>query len=98
MRSPTARTKQFLEAQLTAHLDKQASQIQKVSAQLEASKYCAARGKISRTENRTAKCLSEKEQEDFNHAVFVLAFFSRQQDRELLGAISRDLLDCPCRV
>jgi hypothetical protein len=27
-----------------------------------------------------------------------LAFFSRRQDRELLGAISRGLLDCSCRV
>jgi len=27
-----------------------------------------------------------------------LAFFSRRQDRELLGAISRGLLDCPRRV
>jgi hypothetical protein len=38
MRSPTARTKRFLEAQLTARLDEQASQIQKVTAQFEASK------------------------------------------------------------
>ena len=42
--------------------------------------------------------LSEREQENFNHALFALAFFSRRQDRELLGAISRGLLDCPCRV
>jgi hypothetical protein len=39
--------------------------------------------------------LSERERENFNHAVFALAFFSRRQDRELLGAISRGLLDCP---
>ncbi len=55
-------------------------------------------GKISRTENRTAKCLSERERENFNHAVFALAFFSRRQDRESPGAISRGLLDCPCRL
>jgi len=30
--------------------------------------------------------------------LFALAFFSRRQDRELLGAISRGLLDCPCRL
>ena len=48
--------------------------------------------------NRTAKCLSERERENFNQAVFALAFFSRRQDRELPGAISRGLLDCPCRV
>ena len=29
---------------------------------------------------------------------FCLGFFSRRQDRELRGAISRGLLDCPCRV
>jgi hypothetical protein len=34
----------------------------------------------------------------FNHALLAFAFFSGQQDRELLGAISRGLLDCPCRV
>jgi hypothetical protein len=39
--------------------------------------------------------LPESERENFNQAVFALAFFSRQQDRELLGAISRGLLDCP---
>jgi hypothetical protein len=44
------------------------------------------------------KMLAESEREIFNHAVFTLAFFSRRQDRELLGAISRGLLDCPCRV
>jgi hypothetical protein len=49
-------------------------------------------GKISRTENRTAKCLSERERENFNDALFAFAFFSRPQDRELLGAISRGLL------
>jgi hypothetical protein len=38
MRSPTARAKRFLEAQFTARLDEQASQIQKVSAQLETRK------------------------------------------------------------
>jgi hypothetical protein len=31
------------------------------------------------------------ERENFNHALFALAFFSRRQDRELLGAISRGL-------
>ena len=30
--------------------------------------------------------------------LFAFAFFSRRQDRELLGAISRGLLDCPPRV
>jgi len=30
--------------------------------------------------------------------LFALAFFSPRQDRELLGAIFRGLLDCPCRV
>jgi hypothetical protein len=49
-------------------------------------------GKFSRTENRTAKCLSERERENFNDALFAFAFFSRPQDRELLGAISRGLL------
>jgi hypothetical protein len=44
------------------------------------------------------KCLPESERENFNHAVFTFAFFSRRQDRELFGAISRGLLDCPCRV
>jgi hypothetical protein len=39
-----------------------------------------------------------RERENFNRAVFALAFFSRRQDRELLGAIFRGLLDCPCRV
>ena len=38
------------------------------------------------------------ESENFNHALFALAFFSRRQDRELLGAISRGLLDCPYRA
>jgi hypothetical protein len=51
--------------------------------------------KISRTENRTAKCLPERERENFNHALFAFVFFPRRQDRELLGAISRGLLDCP---
>jgi hypothetical protein len=41
---------------------------------------------------------SERERENFNHTLFALAFFSRRQDRELLGAISRGLLDCPRRV
>ncbi len=44
------------------------------------------------------KGLPESERENFNHAVFALAFYSRRQDRELLGAISRGLLDCPRRV
>jgi hypothetical protein len=35
------------------------------------------------------KCLPERERENFNDAVFALAFYSRRQDRELLGAISR---------
>ena len=38
-----------------------------------------------------------QERENFNRAVFALAFFSRPQDRELLGAISRGLPDCPRR-
>ena len=60
--------------------------------------YTLPSGKISRTENRTTKCLSERERENFNLAVFALAFLSRRQDPELPGAISRGLLDCPCRV
>ena len=36
--------------------------------------------------------------ENFNHALFAFAFFARRQDRELPGAISRGLLDCPRRV
>ena|SRR6516164_4023194 len=55
-------------------------------------------GRISRTENRTTRCLPENERENFNEAVFSLAFFSQRQDRERLGAISRGLLDCPCRL
>ncbi len=46
----------------------------------------------------STKCLPERERENFNHALFAFAFFSRRQDRELLGAISRGLLDCPRRV
>jgi hypothetical protein len=38
-------------------------------------------GKISRTENRTAKCLSERERENFNDALFAFAFFSRRHKR-----------------
>jgi hypothetical protein len=34
----------------------------------------------------------------FNHALLALAFFSRRQDRELLDAISRGLLDYPYRA
>jgi hypothetical protein len=30
--------------------------------------------------------------------LFASAFFSRRQDRELPGAISRGLLGCPCRA
>jgi hypothetical protein len=30
---------------------------------------------------------------NFNHALFALAFFSRRQDRELLGAISLGILE-----
>jgi hypothetical protein len=56
------------------------------------------RGKISRTESRTAKRLPEGERENFNQALFAFAFFSRRQDQELLGAVSRGLLDCPRRV
>jgi hypothetical protein len=48
--------------------------------------------------NRTTKCLSERERENFNHALFAFAVFSRRRDRELLGAISRGLLECPRRV
>ena len=47
--------------------------------------------------NRTTNYLPESERENFNQAVFALAFFFRRQDRELPGAISRGLLDCPCR-
>ena len=43
------------------------------------------------------KLSAQRERENFNYAVFALAFFSRRQDRELPGAISRGLLDCPCR-
>jgi hypothetical protein len=39
---------------------------------------------------------SKKNERIFNLAVFALAFFAGRQDRELLGAISRGLLDCPC--
>ena len=39
------------------------------------------------------KMLIGKKRENFNHAVFALAFFSRRQDRELPGATSRGLLD-----
>jgi hypothetical protein len=35
---------------------------------------------------------------NFNHTLFALTFFSRRQDRELPGAISRGLLDCSYRV
>ena len=35
---------------------------------------------------------------DFNRAVFAFAFFCRRQVRELLAAISRGQLDCPCPV
>jgi len=41
------------------------------------------------------KCLPEKERENFNYALFALAFLCWRQDRELPGAISRGLLDCP---
>src|SRR5215831_13972142 len=34
----------------------------------------------------------------FNHAAFAFALFSRPQVRELLGAVSRGLPDCPCPV
>ena len=44
------------------------------------------------------KCLAEYGRANFNHAAFALAFFSRRQDRELPGAMSRGLLDRPCRV
>ena len=48
--------------------------------------------------NRTAKCLPRRERENFNQAVFALAFFSQRLDREPRVAISRGLLDCPCPV
>ena len=35
---------------------------------------------------------------DIQPRPFTFVFFSRPQDRELLGAISRGLLDCPRRV
>ena len=41
---------------------------------------------------------STREPENFSHALFAFPFFYRRQDRELLGAIFRGLLDCPCRV
>src|SRR5258705_8595953 len=61
-------------------------------------RQCRRRGKFLRPRIALQKCLPERERENFNHAVFALAFFSRRQDRELPGAISRGLLDCPCRV
>jgi hypothetical protein len=48
--------------------------------------------------NSVTKRLPEMERQNFNHAVFSLAFFSQPQDQELLGAIFRGLPDCPCRV
>jgi hypothetical protein len=45
--------------------------------------------------NRASLRLStRRERENFNDAVFALAFFSQRQIRDLLGAISRGLLDC----
>jgi uncharacterized coiled-coil protein SlyX len=98
-------------ATLTATVKEQGAQIQKVSAQLaaasgqqpvnlptisakpvevgSASQQLIPTGEQSRS--------PERERENFNHALFGLAFFSRRQDRELLGAISRGLLDCPRR-
>jgi hypothetical protein len=35
---------------------------------------------------------------DWGKRLFALAFFARRQVRELPGAISRGLLDCPRRV
>jgi hypothetical protein len=46
----------------------------------------------------TAAACQKRERENFSHALFALAFFSQRQDRELPGAISRGLLDCPRRV
>jgi hypothetical protein len=40
---------------------------------------------------------SPEKNEKFNLPFLAFAFFSGQQDRGLLDAISRDLLDCPCR-
>ena len=56
------------------------------------------RGKFLGPRIALQKCLSERERENFNQPLFALAFFSRRQDRELPGAISRGLLDCPRRV
>ena len=42
--------------------------------------------------------LCKRARDNFNNALFPLAYFSRRQDRELPGAISRGLLGCPCRV
>jgi hypothetical protein len=36
--------------------------------------------------------------QSLKHSLNAFAFFSRRQDREPLGAISRGLLDCPRRV
>ena len=41
---------------------------------------------------------AQRERDNLNQALFASAFFSRRQDRELPGAISRGLLDCPCRA
>ena len=41
--------------------------------------------------------LCKRARDNFNNALFALAFFFRRQDRELPGAISRGPLDCPRR-
>ena len=43
------------------------------------------------------KNIRQKKNGKFNLPFLAFAFFSEQQDRGLLDAISRDLLDCPCR-
>ena len=42
--------------------------------------------------------MPSSERLSFKHAVFAFALFFRQQVRELLGAVSRGLLDCPRRL
>ncbi len=55
----------------------------------------SSRPEVLDRSRRRRKRRANPERENFNHALFALAFFSRRQDRELLGAISRGLLDCP---
>jgi hypothetical protein len=56
-------------------------------------RQCRRRGKFLRPRIALQNASQKEEPENFNHALFALAFLSRRQDRELLGAISRGLLD-----